>query len=401
MRASLRVMRPAADLSVKHLVIGGGVVGLATAARLSREGSTILLEKNTVLGEEVSARNSEVLHAGLYYPEDSLKTKLCILGKLMLTEACKQYSLPWKNTGKWVVAQNDEESKFLADLEVKAKRLGVPLHFISEATRLAEEPKVRCKEALVSPSTGILDSHAIMQFFEGRITANEDSNIVTHTKAVSIAKSDSGYLVDTVDREGERCLIEADSVVNCAGLYADLVAQMALGDAFPAHYRQYYCKGNYYAYSRKTLVSRLIYPVPEKNLKGLGVHVTIDLAGHMRFGPDAFYIDRPTDPWAAPDYTVYEYHLDDAHKAITKYLPEVKRDALYADYSGIRPKLAGPGEPFRDFLIEEESARGFPGLVNLLGIESPGLTSSPAIAEHVAEKLGYNPCYRPDALTSH
>eukprot|EP00741_Cyanophora_paradoxa_P012188 tig00020603_g11776.t1 len=366
-----------------HVVIGGGVVGLAVAARLAAcaGGSTLLLEKCAKVGMETSSRNSEVVHSGIYYPPASLKTRLCIRGRHLLYETCERHGVPHRRLGKWIVAQDDEEAAFLSRMHEKAASLGVPTRFLSEAERQRDEPLVRCKEALLSPETGIVDSHALMMHLEGAAEAAGGA-VVTGTEVTRIERDGDSYLVHTKQSGDEDFTLRARTVVNCAGLHADKVARAAMGEATPPEYRLRLCRGIYFGVSGPAPVRRLVYPCPEHNLAGLGVHATLDMGGRMRLGPDVEYVD-------AISYEVDEGRRNAFWKAALRYLPSLRADQLFPDYAGIRPKLSGPGEAARDFVIAEESARGFPGLVNLVGIESPGLTSALAIAEVVAEKLGY------------
>ncbi|KAF0484540.1 FAD dependent oxidoreductase [Gigaspora margarita] len=405
------------DVSVDYLIIGGGVVGLAIAERLSkRKGkSTLLVEKNFKVNEETSSRNSEVIHAGLYYPNNSLKTHLCIRGKRLLYsllfsnysgqinyndstiddsfiidsslvsasfEKSKSLTIPYYRTGKWIVAQNDDESTYLTALQEKSTIIGVPTYFLSEKLQKSQEPHVNAIRVLVSPTTGIIDSHAFINWLEWKIEDN-NGNIAVNSKVTNIIPGNDGdnrgYIVEITSASSTpKTKIFAKSVINSAGLYSDKIANMILPPSH--HYKLYHVKGHYYGYRGSDLkVNHLIYPVPPKNLANLGIHLTLDLNGRIRFGPDVLYIQRSDD---------YEINDDESRKdtffnAVKTYLPTIKIDKLYADYTGIRPKLSGPGEPFKDFVIKEEIDCGFDGFVNLVGIESPGLTSSLAIGEMV------------------
>eukprot|EP01120_Amphizonella_sp_Union-15-10_P012530 TRINITY_DN5587_c0_g3_i1.p1 TRINITY_DN5587_c0_g3~~TRINITY_DN5587_c0_g3_i1.p1 ORF type:complete len:394 (+),score=59.08 TRINITY_DN5587_c0_g3_i1:69-1250(+) len=368
----------AVEFSVEHAVIGAGVVGLAIAQRLAREAPTLLVERNSRIGEEISSRNSEVLHAGIYYPKDSWKTKSCIKGRKMMYDVCQRYNIPHKKIGKWIFAKTEDEIEHLHKIKANGDSLDVPLHFIPRSLIKSSEPNLLAIEVLESPETGIVDSHEFMRFLEHRFLEN-NGDIAFQTPVHSIEpKGTGGYIVQT-----ESCTFEATSIVNSAGLFADKIASMVLKDKMPDSYKLKYCKGHYFGYTGKSLVNRLTYPVPEKNLTGLGVHTTLDLAGHMRLGPDTKYVDDPYD------LNVPENLVDNFYEKARRYLPSIQKDKLYPDYAGMRPKLSGPGEGFRDFLIVDENEKGFPGFVNLLGIESPGLTASLAIAELVAKILGY------------
>ncbi|CEI86252.1 hypothetical protein RMCBS344292_00695 [Rhizopus microsporus] len=364
------------DLQVDNIIIGGGVVGLALGEKLTRERpteTTFVVEKNKLIGQETSSRNSEVIHAGIYYPEESLKTRLCIEGNRKMYKLLAQKGIPHKQVGKWVVAQDASQEAYLKQLHAKATRLGVPTYFLSLDEAKRQEPHVHIGRAvLVSPSTGILDSHALMSYLE----QNVEVALATEVKA--IRPQQSGYLLQLVTNQTQSWVL-ARRVFNAAGLHADKIGQM-----LQLPYRLYYARGHYYRSTDTQLqVRHLIYPCPEKNLAGLGTHLTLDLAGHLKFGPDVQYIDNPYDYQVPED----EAKKDAFVKAIRTYLPSINPEKLHPDYSGIRPKLAGPGEPFRDFIIKEEREANLDNFFTLMGIESPGLTSSLAIADYVYELI--------------
>ncbi|KAJ3162374.1 hypothetical protein HDU86_004854 [Geranomyces michiganensis] len=360
------------------VVIGAGAVGLAAAERLSRNSeSTLVLEQHSSFGAETSSRNSEVIHAGIYYPPTSLKTTLCIRGKELLYDFCARYHIPHCRIGKWIVAVNDEQLEGLGAISARATSLGVPTHFLSlaEARRLEPRLSSTLKGVLVSPSTGIFDSHAYMAKLE-TLLRGRGVDFAFRSKVSSLRFSNGLYFFATADAPSFE--IKARRVINCAGLYADDIARKL--DA-SSRKTLWPCKGTYYAYTgRLPLVNRLIYPSPEKNLKGLGVHATLDLSGRVKFGPDAIYVDRKDDLVPRDDPATKESFA----QAIGKYLSGVSMEDLAVDYAGMRPKLSGPGDPFQDFVIEQPP--DYPGFVNLIGIESPGLTASLAIAEYV-EKI--------------
>ncbi|RCI01985.1 hypothetical protein CU098_000857, partial [Rhizopus stolonifer] len=329
------------ELQVDNIVIGAGVVGLALGEKLTRcmpKETTCVIEKNKRVGEETSARNSEVIHAGLYYPEKSLKTKLCIQGNRMLYRLLDKTNIGYRRLGKWIVAQNQDQLTYLESLHQKATRLGVETYFMDPQEARHIEPHVKAHAVLVSPSTGIIDSHQLMDYLEQHI-----GDVALNTAVRSIQPTSGGYLLELAtpsDAQDTTCVF-AKRVFNAAGLHADKVSNMLM----PGHYRLYYARGHYYTCSEPIQVNHLIYPCPEKNLAGLGTHLTLDLAGRIKFGPDVQYIDDP-----------YDYRVPDDDKkreafaeAIQSYLPRMHKDKLSPDYSGIRPKLAGPGEPFRDF----------------------------------------------------
>ncbi|ORY62945.1 FAD dependent oxidoreductase [Pseudomassariella vexata] len=374
-----------------HVAIGGGVIGLATARHLAltqTNSSTLLLERHSQIGTESSSRNSEVIHAGLYYGADSLKTKLCIRGKNLMYDFCARYHVPHSNSGKWVVAQDEEQRAALEELHrVCRDELGVPTRWLSseEARRL--EPDVRCVEGVLeSTTTGIVDSHALMSALQGGFeeaggeTALNSTVVAVEPTGVSGLPGSGGWRITVKDSEtGEQSIIEAETLVNCAGLGAVDVHNMIVPQE--RRMKMYYAKGNYFSYAAsKPKVSRLIYPVTMPGAGGLGTHLTLDMAGRMRFGPDVEWVDDPTDLRVNGD------RLPPALVEIKKYLPGVDETALAADYAGIRAKLGkagavASGKGFLDFYIKKED--GFEGWVNLLGMESPGLTSSLAIGEMV------------------
>ncbi|KAI9280190.1 L-2-hydroxyglutarate dehydrogenase [Umbelopsis sp. AD052] len=370
------------DVEVDNLVIGGGVVGLAVAERLVRQRSresTILVERHSRFGEETSSRNSEVIHAGLYYPEDSLKTKLCIRGKNMLYTLLQDTNIPYKKLGKWVVAENEDQTDYIKNLHEKSKRIGVPTYFMTADEARKEEPEVFAHSVLVSPTTGIIDSHSYMEYLESSFSSS-GGDIALGSEVRSIRTALTGdYLVEvaTPPTSDKPTLVLAKHVFNSAGLHADKVANMLTPNSF----KLYYAKGQYFGYRNKSPVRRLIYPCPEKNLAGLGTHLTLDMAGRCKFGPDVLYVDGSDDYAVADD----DQKLEQFVEAVRKYYPNVDKSSLYPDYAGIRPKLAGPGGSFQDFIIREEA--DFKNFYNLIGIESPGLTSSLAIAEYVVDLM--------------
>lgn len=352
----------------------------------SYQGPTLVIEKNVRKGDEISSRNSEVIHAGIYYPNDSLKTQLCIRGRQLMYKICQTYHIPFQKIGKWIIGNGDEDGEYLTKLKKKCDELeNVPISFLSDREIKIKEPHVRASVGLASLETGIVDSFQVMEFYEHIIQRN-DGIIALQSKLKSVEKPENGlYQCEIVhsNSPSNSTLIEAKFVINCAGLLSDEVSKIIMGDS--SGYKLHYCKGYYYRMNGSKIVSRLIYPTPEKNLSGLGIHTTLDLSGSIRFGPDVEYVDDPYD---------YLFDKPNDHRmkfieSLKRYLPQVDFQKMSKDYSGIRPKLAGPGEPFRDFIIQEESQKGFPGVVNLVGIESPGLTAAPAIAQEVAKKLGF------------
>jgi 2-hydroxyglutarate dehydrogenase len=371
------------DADFTHAVIGGGVVGLAIARKLQArdDASTVLIEKHGSVGTETSSRNSEVIHAGLYYGTDSLKTKLCLRGKDMLYDLCKTHSIPHRNTGKWIVAQDSTQMDALQKVHDFSKQIGVPTHFITKDEANTREPSVRADAGVLeSPTTGIIDSHSLMQYLQGSF---EDSGGICafHSPVTSIEPLDSGrsgWSITTTSPDASTSTITASTLINAAGLYAVPISNMIL----PAsrHRKPYYAKGSYFSYAASSPRPRtLVYPAPVPGHAGLGTHLTLDMGGRVRFGPDVEWTDSPDD--YAPNVSNLSAAIDD----IATYLPAVDRDAIHPDYVGIRPKLgrlaATSGKDFQDFYIVQEE--GYQGFVNLLAIESPGLTSCLAIAEEV------------------
>jgi L-2-hydroxyglutarate oxidase LhgO len=363
------------------VVIGAGVVGLAAAAALARRGrSVIVVERNTAIAQETSSRNSEVIHAGIYYPADSLKAMLCVAGRELLYARCAERKIPHRKTGKFIVATDASEVATLETLRERGTANGVAgLEIIGSEAVHRSEPDIRCEAALASPDTGIVDAHALCVSFLAE-AESFGAMLALCVEVIAIERSRSGYRICTRDASGARSEIECAAVVNAAGLGSDAVAECAGFDVDACGYRLRLCKGDYFALAPACGLrfSTLIYPVPAA--VGLGIHVTFDLAGRVRLGPDTEYVD-------AVRYAVDESKRAAFARAVRRYLPALDDESLTPDFAAVRPKLAGPGEAFRDFVIREESDAGFPAFVNLIGIESPGLTASAAIAERVGELL--------------
>jgi L-2-hydroxyglutarate oxidase LhgO len=362
-------------------IIGAGVVGLAVAARLAPEHPGLLVvDRNPRHGMETSSRNSQVVHAGIYYPAGSLKATLCREGRDRLYDLCARHDIPCRKIGKIVTATCDGERPALARVYETARQNGVLLERWSGAQARALEPHVASVEALWSAESGIVDAHGLMDYFLQKALA-AGAVLFPEAEVEAVERIAGGYRV-SVKRESERESVETERLINSAGLDADTVAALAGVDLDAAGYRQHYCKGSYFSAASRCarLVSRLVYPVPAH--ESLGVHVVLDTGGRLRFGPDAEYL-----PDRRLDYRVDSEKRRAFAEAARSILPEIADGDLEPDISGIRPKLQPKGGPPRDFVIAEESARGLPGLVNLIGIESPGLTAAPAIAEHVAKLL--------------
>jgi len=352
-------------------IIGAGIVGLAIASAVSEEeGSVYILEKDRTHGTGISSRNSEVVHAGIYYPPGSMKSRFCIEGKEQIYEICERQNIPYMRTGKLIIARTEAERATLEKLKENAERSGVAsLSVLDEEQLRTMEPNVRAIGGLFSPDTGIVNAHLLMDYFL-RNAKQHGADIACGTTVKGIEAVYGGYRITTTDAAGERFEFVSERVVNAAGLYADEIAGMLGG-----RYSHYYCKGDYFSVNnvRKGTVQRLIYPVPEANHVGLGVHVTLDLSGRMRLGPDAVYIEKKEE------YRVDAAKRDAFYESAVTFLPFIQRENIVPEMSGIRPKLQGPGEGFRDFVISEDH----PGFINLVGIESPGLTAAPAIARYV------------------
>ncbi|MDH4986883.1 NAD(P)/FAD-dependent oxidoreductase [Aminobacter anthyllidis] len=366
--------------TVDCIVAGAGVVGLAVARELSRLGmETIVVEAADAIGTETSSRNSEVIHAGIYYPRGSLKAALCVAGRDKLYAYADERNIPHKRCGKLIVATLPEQVPTLKGIIEKAKACGVDdLIMLSADEAQAMEPSLKCVAAVLSPSTGIVDSHALMLSLLGE-AEEHGAYLSLNTEIISGRIEDGRFVLHTHDRStGGGYEIASRHFVNAAGLGASALASRleSLDQQFVPKLRL--ARGNYFSVTGKPAFSRLIYPVPEPG--GLGVHLTLDLNGGMRFGPDVEWIEEK-------DYTVDPRRADHFYGEIRKYWPDVADGGLSPTYSGIRPKLSGPGEPAADFVVQGPETHGVNNLVNLFGIESPGLTSSLAIAELVARRL--------------
>lgn len=368
-------------------VIGAGVVGLAVAAELSTRfpvGSIVLIEKNEAFGQETSSRNSEVVHAGIYYPAGSLKARLCVEGRALLYHFCQREGVKYNRCGKLIVANNPAEEQSLNELADQAAANGVDDLVMLDVAEVRQlEPHLRANAALFSPSTGVVDSHGLMARLEQIALQNGVLPAYCHClTGLEKIQGETGFLLYLTNPDGSPETLESKVVINCAGLQADNIASLAGIDPEAACYRQYLCKGEYFSLppARAALIKRLIYPPPLQELTGLGIHVTKTLDGRLRLGPNTIYVDQA-------DYLVEPSHAAVFYDNVKAFLPFVEAEDLEPEMAGIRPKLSGPGQSFRDFMIREESDRGLPGLVNLVGIESPGLTSCLSIARHVSELL--------------
>ncbi len=368
-----------ADASVA--IIGGGVVGLAIAAELSGTYSPLLvLERRDKYGQETSSRNSEVIHAGIYYPHGSLKARLCVEGKRLLYEICERNGVPFRRITKVITATNESEVPALEKLYQHGVANGAELELLTEKQVHALEPHIASAAGIFSPSTGILSAHGLMDCYYH--TAKQNGAVIqTHCEVVGVERRNGEYLI-SIREGGEISTFTSERVINAAGLECDTIAQLAGIDIDAAGYRIHYAKGCYFALpsSYKNLISRLVYPVPPKET--LGVHALIDLGGRIKFGPDIEYLhDRKLN------YDVDENKRHAFAASVRRILPMVKDEDLTPDMSGIRPKLQAEGGAVQDFIIREEAERGLPGFINLIGIESPGLTASPAIARYVRKLM--------------
>jgi len=359
-------------------VIGAGVVGLAVAAQVSGKGRDVyILEKNETFGKETSSRNSEIIHAGIYYPEGSLKAETCVDGNAMLYEICRRYGIGHSKTGKLIVATEDEDVGKLEELLERGRRNGARgLKVLSRGEINKLEPNIEAVAAIFSPSSGTMDSHTLMRYFLNK-AQEAGTKIAYKSNVIGIEKLSDGYEV-TVENGSGSFMFKTKILINCAGLYSDRIAQLGGIDINKAGYKLFYCKGEYFSVGNRKnrLIKRLIYPVPQPSSRGLGIHATLDLEGRMRLGPDARYVNEI-------DYRVDESQRGFFYSSVKAFLPFIESDDLEPEMAGIRPKLQGPGDDYRDFVIRHEKDRGLPGLINLIGIESPGLTGSPAIARYV------------------
>lgn len=360
--------------SIECVVIGAGVVGLAIARELALAGREVLIiEKAEAFGTQTSSRSSEVIHAGIYYPAGSLKARLCVRGRDLLYGYCASRGVPHRRCGKLIVATQESQRAELAKIAVAAARNGVTdLREIGRSEALALEPALHCESALLSPSTGIIDSHGYMLALLGE--AEDAGASLALLSPVDRLRIDPDGTAIFTNGDPDP-LIKARWIFNAGGLDAPALARLTEG--FPAQHipPSYYAKGSYFTLSGTAPFSHLVYPVPEPG--GLGVHLTLDLGGQARFGPDVEWVD-------APDYRVDARRCDGFYAVIRRYWPGLKDGQLAPGYAGVRPKISGPGEPAADFRIEGPETHGVRGIVQLYGIESPGITASLAIAEYAA-----------------
>jgi L-2-hydroxyglutarate oxidase LhgO len=363
---------------VDCVVIGAGVVGLAVARALALAGREVfVVESNPAIGMETSSRNSEVIHAGLYYPTGSLKAALCVAGRDVLYAYCAERNIAHRRCGKLIVATSDAQRDKLAAIHAQAHANGCgEVTALTAEQARAIEPAISCVAALFSPNTGIIDSHAYMLALQGD-AENAGAVFAFDSRIVGGSVSADGVILRVQSGGDAEFELEASTVVNCAGLWAPQVATRIEGLNDGTIPTPYFAKGNYYSLAAKAPFTHLIYPVPEPG--GLGVHLTLDLGGQARFGPDVEWLEN-----GELDYTVDPKRADKFYREIRAYWPELPDASLQPAYSGVRPKISGPGEPAADFLFASHGNRHYLGLY---GIESPGLTASPAIANHVTKLL--------------
>ncbi|MFO1160675.1 MAG: NAD(P)/FAD-dependent oxidoreductase [Reyranellaceae bacterium] len=361
--------------TVDCVVIGAGVVGLAIARALALAGrEVIVVEGAEGIGTETSSRNSEVVHAGIYYPKGSLMARSCVAGRRRLYAYCAEHGVPHRNCGKLIVATSEAESEMLATIKGRAEANGVEgMRLLSAAEAKAMEPNLVCTAALLSPATGIVDSHSYMLALQGDAEAH-GAMLAFNSPVLQGRVTDDGVEIEVGG--AEPMTLRCRTVVNSAGLHAPTLARKIAGmpsDRIPP---AYYAKGNYFTLTGRSPFTRLIYPVPVPG--GLGVHITVDLGGQAKFGPDVEWID-------GIDYNVDPHRADKFYAAVRRYWPALQDGALQPGYAGIRPKIVPQGAPAQDFVIQGPADHGAPGLINLFGIESPGLTSSLALADLVRD----------------
>ena len=360
--------------NVDAVVIGAGVIGLAVARALALRGrEVIILEAEDHFGTVTSSRNSEVIHAGIYYPRGSLKARTCVTGRGLLYDFCEQYGVPYRRCGKLIVATSEAQLAELEKINAAAAGNGVELEFFDRARALELEPQLLCEGALFSATTGIIDSHSYMLTLLGQ-AEDRGATLVTGSRVTQLRLERGGTLIGI---NGEEPAVRAQTLINSAGIFAPDVARLI--DGIPPEHipKRYFAKGNYFALAGHSPFERLVYPIPEPG--GLGVHLTLDLAGRARFGPDVQWVEEY-------EYSVEPRRAEKFYAAIRTYWPDLADGALQPAYAGIRPKISGPNEPAPDFRIDGPETHGVAGVVNLFGIESPGLTAALALAELIADR---------------
>ena len=368
-------------------VIGAGVLGLAVAYELAKkyknqDVSIVILEQESSFGQHISSRNSEVIHAGIYYPADSLKAEFCVTGKELLYSHCEQFDIPHRKIGKLIVAKNTEMSA-LAQLKQNAIANGVlDLQLLSRQQLQKLEPHIEADAALYSPSTGIIDSHSYMQSLL-HLAENLGVHFSPYSRVERIDSEAELFVVHCQldeNRNPQRYQFNCQQLINAAGLGAQSIAQSVSAVPKSTIPKLHYCKGDYFDYKGRNPFSHLIYPMPETNTSGLGIHATMDMSSQLKFGPDTAYVENI-------NFEIDGNKAKDFAKSISSYFPAIKSSDLKPAYSGIRPKLSGLGDVAADFEIQGQNVHGVPGLIQLFGIESPGLTASLAIASHIAGRV--------------
>ncbi|MEI7531808.1 MAG: NAD(P)/FAD-dependent oxidoreductase [Betaproteobacteria bacterium] len=372
---------------VDCVVIGAGVIGLAIARKMALNGlETVVLEREKSFGTITSARNSEVIHAGIYYPKNSLKARLCVEGNRLLYDYLQTHSLPYNPCGKLIVSSGEEQNQDLEAIYIKAQQNEVPLmKRISQDEVRTLEPHLRCADAIFSGSTGVIDSHSYMLSLLGGL--EDAGGVVAYQtqleEATPLKDGASGFKIKVSSTNQEEFWIGTRYLINCAGLSAPAVARKIESLKSEHIPTPYFAKGNYFSLQAKAPFKRLIYPIPEPG--GLGVHLTLDMGGQAKFGPDVEWLDIEDE--AQINYQVSQERGELFYAAIRKYWPDLPDNALTADYSGVRSKIVSKDIAFGDFLIQDQSIHQLSGLINLFGFESPGLTSSLAIANQVAQNI--------------
>ena len=371
---------------VDCVVIGAGVIGLAVAREMALQGrETILLERESAFGTISSARNSEVIHAGIYYPKDSLKAKLCVEGNRMLYEYCRTHHVATQPYGKLIVASDDSQLDDLQAILYKAQQNNVPeIKMITGEQAKSMEPELQCSAALLSASTGIVDSHGFMLSLLGGF--EDAGGMIAYQSPLISAKPIGSKAQDGFELEiggSDAMKIQTKLLINCAGMSAPAIAKKIEGLAQEQIPKAYFAKGNYFSLSGKSPFKHLIYPIPEPG--GLGVHLTLDMGGQAKFGPDVEWLE--IDDENQIDYTVNPKRGESFYAAVRKYWPGLKDNALQPDYSGVRAKIVPPNVPAGDFCFNTPKDHGLEGLFNLYGFESPGLTSSLAIAQYLEGQI--------------
>jgi len=368
-----------------YCIIGAGIMGLATAFKLSSQypaSKILLIESHPQFGSETSSRNSEVIHGGIYYPENSLKARLCHLGRQQLYDFCQQYSVPYQRIGKIIIASEKDQIAQLESIQLNARKNDVELTLLSKAECKKREPQVNAEAGLFSANTGIIDSHSYMLTL---LTLAQQQGVLysPNTHFIRADKVPNGFKLHLNTQDGQYQL-HSRKLINSAGLTAPIVAQGIEALAPEKIPPYYFCRGHYYSYQGQSPFSHLIYPLPSTNTTGLGIHATLDLAGQVRFGPDTQYIDNIDYQFDQQQQGVLK---DKFCQAIKRYYPKLDSNKLHPSYCGIRPKLSAEGELAQDFIIQTEEQHQVTGLINLFGIESPGLTASLAIADQVVNNL--------------